>query len=68
MKPDVKNAEGAQLNNNFEYFTSGFHLVDASRTMEDYNFKPNELHSNVVTTNGILSKMKHSSNGKPINL
>lgn len=64
----MKNAGGARLNNNFECFTIGFFCEDGKRSMEHFNFGPEECRNNVVTFSGVTVKLKHHGDNKVVNI
>ena len=64
----MKNAGGARLNSNYECFTIGFHSVDGTRTMEHFNFRPEESRNNVIVVPAVTSKLKHSGDDKYVNV
>jgi hypothetical protein len=67
-KDNVKNAGGARLNSNFECFTIGFFSKDGKRSMEHFNFGPEECKNNVVTFPGVTIKLKHHGDNKVVNI
>ena len=64
----MKNAGGARLNNNFECFTIGFHLLDGGRVLNHFNFWTDESQNNVVRFRAVTSKLKHSGDSKTVNV
>lgn len=68
MKRNVKNAGGPRLNSNFELFTIGFHSQEGVRTMDHFNFDPNEDRDNVIVVPAVIGKLKHSGDRKTINI
>jgi hypothetical protein len=68
VKDNVKNAGGARLNNNFELFTIGFHSTEGTRSMDHFNFGPNEPRGNVVYASAVTAKLKHSGDDKTVNV
>ncbi|CAM6129466.1 unnamed protein product [Calypogeia fissa] len=68
IKDNVKNARGARLKSNFECFTIGFFSQDGKRSMEHFNFGPDECRNNVVTFFGVTTKLKHHGDNKVINI
>ena len=68
VKDNVKNGGGARLNSNFELFTIGFHNGGGARSMDHFNFRPDEPRSNVIHTGAITAKLKHSGDDKTVNV
>ncbi len=64
----MKNSGGARLNNNFELFTVGFHSADGRRSMDHFNFGPNDGRSNIVSAPAVTNKMKHSGDNRVVNI
>jgi hypothetical protein len=67
-KPNVKNASGARLHNNWKQVIIGFYSGEDGRGMEHYNFRDKKNWRNVMIANAVSKKLLHSSDKKPINI
>lgn len=64
----MKNGGGPRLNSNCELFTIGFHNLDGGRSMEHFNFSSDENRDNVIMKPAITAKLKHTRDGKMVNV